>query len=87
MDHRNKSYNNSFNKKTLLRFTRAKLKKNYLRQLANTNYGSINLCHAAITDACVMHSVMIADRPDVAAMAKANTPSSLGGYDFGNHAK
>lgn len=23
--------------------------------------------------------------PDVAAMAKANTPSSLGGYDFGNH--
>jgi hypothetical protein len=25
--------------------------------------------------------------PDVAAMAKANTPSSLGGYDFGNHAK
>lgn len=25
--------------------------------------------------------------PDVAAMAKANTPSSLGGYDFGNHVK
>jgi len=25
--------------------------------------------------------------PDVAAMAKANTPSSLGGYDFGSHAK
>ena len=25
--------------------------------------------------------------PDVAAMAKANTPSSLGGYDFGNHSK
>lgn len=25
--------------------------------------------------------------PDVAAMAKANTPQSLGGYDFGNHAK
>jgi hypothetical protein len=23
--------------------------------------------------------------PDVAAMAKANTPSSLGGYDFGHH--
>ena len=25
--------------------------------------------------------------PDVAAMAKANTQGSLGGYDFGNHAK
>lgn len=25
--------------------------------------------------------------PDVAAMAKANTPGSLGGYDFGNHAR
>jgi hypothetical protein len=25
--------------------------------------------------------------PDVAAMAKANTPSSLGGYDFGTHSK
>lgn len=25
--------------------------------------------------------------PDVAAMAKANTPSSLGGYDFGKHAE
>jgi hypothetical protein len=25
--------------------------------------------------------------PDVAAMAKANTPGSLGGYDFGSHAK
>jgi hypothetical protein len=25
--------------------------------------------------------------PDVAAMAKANTPASLGGYDFGSHAK
>jgi formyltetrahydrofolate synthetase len=23
--------------------------------------------------------------PDVAAMTKANTPSSLGGYDFGHH--
>jgi hypothetical protein len=25
--------------------------------------------------------------PDVAAMAKANIPGSLGGYDFGNHAQ
>ena len=25
--------------------------------------------------------------PDVAAMAKANTPGSLGGYDFGSHAR
>ena len=25
--------------------------------------------------------------PDVAAMAKANTPGSLGGYDFGSHSK
>lgn len=25
--------------------------------------------------------------PDVAAMTKANTPASLGGYDFGSHAK
>ena len=25
--------------------------------------------------------------PDVAAMAKANTPGSLGGYDFGAHAR
>jgi hypothetical protein len=25
--------------------------------------------------------------PDVAAMAKANTASSLGGYDFGSHAR
>lgn len=25
--------------------------------------------------------------PDVAAMAKSNTPGSLGGYDFGSHAK
>jgi len=25
--------------------------------------------------------------PDIAAMAKANTPASLGGYDFGIHAK
>jgi hypothetical protein len=25
--------------------------------------------------------------PDVAAMAKANTPTSLGGYDFGHHAQ
>lgn len=25
--------------------------------------------------------------PDVAAMVKANTPGSLGGYDFGSHAK
>jgi hypothetical protein len=25
--------------------------------------------------------------PDVAAMAKANTPSSLGGYGFGHHAR
>ena len=31
--------------------------------------------------------ILFAIIPDVAAMAKANTPSSLGGYDFGNHAK
>jgi hypothetical protein len=31
--------------------------------------------------------ILFAMIPDVAAMAKANTPGALGGYDFGNHAK
>lgn len=37
--------------------------------MATSIVRSINFCHVAIADACVMYSVMVADGSDVAAIA------------------